>query len=211
MKKRFFKHAVITFTFIVAVTNAGFYIADSITGKPILANTLKVLGFCPAPAIEGISQSEIPDGPIAITGPTGTKGEKGNTGATGKPGVTGSTGAVGATGAPGLNGETGATGAQGEPGQNGASGGGGSTVCQAPINLISLPGDLIPAVDNLSITELALLILSATWVGATVFSIPFFTKAFPPVFNNPPTGARSEAILAGSCANVFLKDPGSPK
>jgi hypothetical protein len=137
MKKRFFKNAVITFTFIIAVTNAGFYVADSITGKPILANTLKVLGFCPAPAIERISQSETPKGPVAITGPTGAKGDKGDTGATGKEGATG------ATGEQGVPGETGATGPQG------ASGGGGGTVCQAPINLISLPGDLIPAVDNL--------------------------------------------------------------
>jgi len=145
MNKRFFRNAVITFTFIVAVTNAGFYVADSITGKPILANTLKVLGFCPAPAIERFSQSETPKGPIAITGPTGAKGDKGDTGATGKPGSSG------ATGEQGVPGETGATGAQGETGATGPQGasGGGGTVCQAPINLISLPGDLIPAVDNL--------------------------------------------------------------
>ena len=103
MKKRFFKNAVITFTFIIAVTNAGFYVADSITGKPILANTLKVLGFCPAPAITSIA-------PPSISGPAGPKGE------------------TGATGPQGISGEI---------------------VCQAPINLISLPGDLIPAVDDL--------------------------------------------------------------
>ena len=104
MKKRFFKNAVITFTFIIAVTNAGFYVADSITGKPILANTLKVLGFCPAPAIEPIA-------PPAISGPAGPKGE---TGATGPQGTS-----VGV-----------------------------ETPCQAPITLFELPGDLIPAQDD---------------------------------------------------------------
>jgi hypothetical protein len=144
MKKRFFKNAVITFTFIIAVTNFSFYVAETFTGKPVFANTLKVLGFCPAPAIETKPLTTI--APSAISGPPGPKGE---TGATGKTGKTGATGARGEQGAPG---ETGATGSQGETGATGpqgASGGGGGTVCQAPINLISLPGDLIPAVDNL--------------------------------------------------------------
>ena len=103
MKKRFFKNAVITFTFIIAVTNFSFYVAETFTGKPVFANTLKVLGFCPAPVIEPIA-------PSAISGAQGAKGD------------------------------TGATGPQGEAGTN---------VCQAPVNLLSLPGDLIPAVDDL--------------------------------------------------------------
>lgn len=140
LSRRFFKNAVITFTFIIAVANAGFYIADSVTGKPILTNTLKVLGFCPAPAIERISEEDLTAGPIAITGPAGAQGR---TGDSGKSGATGEAGATGEQGIPGDTGAIGATGPQG------AGGGGVSTSCQAPISLISLPGDLIPATDNL--------------------------------------------------------------
>jgi len=147
MNKRFLKNAVITFTFIIAVTNFSFYVAETVSGKPVFANTLKVLGFCPAPAIE--TQRATTIAPPAISGPAGAKGDKGATGNTGKTGTTGAPGPAGATGSTGAKGDTGATGAQGEPGINGASGGGGAASCQAPINLISLPGDLIPAVDNL--------------------------------------------------------------
>jgi hypothetical protein len=150
MNKRFLKNAVITFTFIIAVTNFSFYVAETVSGKPVFANTLKVLGFCPAPAIE--TQRATTIAPPAISGPAGAKGDAGATGNTGKTGTTGATGPAGATGSTGAKGDTGATGAtgaQGEPGINGASGGGGAASCQAPINLISLPGDLIPAIDNL--------------------------------------------------------------
>jgi len=149
MNKRFLKNAVITFTFIIAVTNFSFYVAETVSGKPVFANTLKVLGFCPAPAIE--TQRVTTIAPPAISGPAGAKGDTGATGNTGKTGTTGATGPAGATGEQGVPGETGATGAQGETGATGPQGasGGGGTVCQAPINLISLPGDLIPAVDNL--------------------------------------------------------------
>jgi hypothetical protein len=102
--RRLLKNTFITLTFIIAITNALFYVSETITGKPILGNTLKVLGFCPAVVIEKVSNQPI------LTGPAG---------------------------------ETGTTGAQGPSGKDG------TTVCQAPINLFSLPGDLIPAVDNM--------------------------------------------------------------
>lgn len=111
MKKRFLKNALITFTFIIAVTNFSFYLADTLTGKPIFANSLKVLGFCPAPTIAAVT---IQKAPPAISGnpraSLAEKGEKGDPGPDGKPG---------------------------------------NTVCQAPVDLYSLPGDLIPATDNL--------------------------------------------------------------
>lgn len=91
------KNAFIIFTFIIAVANTTVYISDSITGKPLALDALKVLGFCPQ----------------AIEDPINT------------PGATGATGNTGATGA------TGST-----------------TECQPPINLLALPGDLIPAKDD---------------------------------------------------------------
>ncbi|MBP7805988.1 MAG: collagen-like protein [Candidatus Planktophila sp.] len=75
------------------------------TGKPVLANSLKVLGFCPA--VPTPFQKVESKAPSAISGEKGEPGEKGE---------------------------------QGIPGE---------TVCQAPIDLFALPGDLIPAVDNL--------------------------------------------------------------
>ena len=48
MKWRFFKHAIIAFTFLIASLNFTFYLIETMTGKPVLANSLKVLGFCPA-------------------------------------------------------------------------------------------------------------------------------------------------------------------
>jgi hypothetical protein len=146
MKLRFFRHAVIAFTFLIASLNLTFYIVETMTGKPLLANSLKVLGFCPA--------VPTPFQKVESGAPSAISGEKGEPGATGKTGSTGKTGATGATGAPGTPGQTGATGATGEKGETGATGpagssGGGTTVCAAPIDLFALPGDLIPAVDNL--------------------------------------------------------------
>ena len=96
------KNSLIAFTFLLATANSVFYIAESMTGKPLLANTLDVLGFCAAPE-------------IIETSSVGLPGAKGETGTSGSVGATGSEGRV---------------------------------VCQAPINLYNLPGDLIPSVDN---------------------------------------------------------------
>ncbi len=92
------KNTSLSLVVFVALANAGFYFAETITGRPIFANTLKVLGFCPAPKIT-ISE------PISPVAAEGEKVEEE------KPEV--------------------------------------QTTCTAPINLYSLPGDLIPAKDNL--------------------------------------------------------------
>lgn len=105
MKMRFFRHAVLAFTFLIASLNLTFYVVETMTGKPLLANSLKVLGFCPA--VPTPFQKVESGAPSAISGEKGEPGEKGE---------------------------------QGIPGE---------TVCQAPIDLFALPGDLIPAVDNL--------------------------------------------------------------
>ena len=140
--KSLFKNLVIGLTFIIAVTNASFYFADTLTGKPVFAKTLKVLGFCPSAAIAISPEATPPVVPLEVPG---TPGPKGKTGNTGKTGATGSTGKNGATGPQGQKGDAGATGIPGPTGPSGGSGGS----CQIPINLLSLPGDLIPATDNL--------------------------------------------------------------
>lgn len=150
MKMRFFRHAVLAFTFLIASLNLTFYVVETMTGKPLLANSLKVLGFCPA--VPTPFQKVESKAPSAISGTN--KGETGETGTQGAPGTPGQTGATGPQGEKGDKGESGATGSQGEIGATGATGpagssGGGTTVCAAPIDLFALPGDLIPAVDDL--------------------------------------------------------------
>jgi hypothetical protein len=98
LNRKFLKNTSLSLVVFVALANAGFYFAETITGRPIFANTLKVLGFCPAPKIT-ISE------PISPVTAEGEKVEEE------KPEV--------------------------------------QTTCTAPINLYSLPGDLIPAKDNL--------------------------------------------------------------
>ena len=102
------KNLLIAFTFLVATANAVFYISETMTGTPLLASTLDVLGFCAAPESEA----------RVINGVAGSAGLKGETGTAGAAGL------------------------------NGATGEEGKVVCQAPINLLELPGDLIPSIDN---------------------------------------------------------------
>ena len=89
---------------LIALSNAGFYVAETMTGKPIFANTLKVLGFCPSPKITLSAQE-----------PSTTDKDKADEDKADKDN----------TDEPVLE-----------------------TTCTAPINLYSLPGDLIPAKDN---------------------------------------------------------------
>jgi len=100
LNKRFLKNTSLSLVVFVALANAGFYFAETMTGKPIFANTLKVLGFCPAPKIT-LSGPKIPT----------TEDEGSEKVDEDEPVV--------------------------------------QTTCSAPINLYSLPGDLIPAKDNL--------------------------------------------------------------
>ena len=90
---------------LIALANAGFYVAETMTGKPIFANTLKVLGFCPSPKITLSAQE-----------PSTTDKDKADEDKADKDN----------TDEPVLE-----------------------TTCTAPINLYSLPGDLIPSKDNL--------------------------------------------------------------
>lgn len=107
------------------------YVVEVWTGQKAVASVIKVLGFCPAPPLVST---------VAYAGDTGLSGE---TGIAGEAGLKGDTGATGKTGAKGDTGETGAVGPEGKIGATGAEG-----KCQAPMNLLSLGADLIPAIDN---------------------------------------------------------------
>ncbi len=100
LNKRFLKNTSLSLVVFVALANAGFYFAETMTGRPIFANTLKVLGFCPAPKIT-----------LSAPTPPLTSDEVDEKANEDEPVV--------------------------------------QTTCSAPINLYSLPGDLIPAEDNL--------------------------------------------------------------
>ena len=100
LNKRFLKNTSLSLVVFIALANAGFYIAETMTGRPIFANTLKVLGFCPAPKIT-LSGPRLP-----------TTADEGSERVDEDEPVV-------------------------------------QTTCSAPINLYSLPGDLIPAKDNL--------------------------------------------------------------
>ena len=69
-----FRTAFEVFTFVIAAATASFYISDTMTGTPVFANALKVVGFCPAPV-------------ATVVGPTGETGETGTVGATGPAGA----------------------------------------------------------------------------------------------------------------------------
>jgi hypothetical protein len=103
-------------TFLLTFATASLYVYETMTGKPALADSLRVLGFCPAtPAVTS----------IVIAGEPGSQGVAGETGTAGAPGVAG---------------KDGKTGPVGKTGDEGA--------CQAPMNLLALGADLIPAIDN---------------------------------------------------------------
>ena len=79
--RKYLKNASFILIFIITILNAGFYFAETLSGQPVYAKALKVIGFCPAEEVTVI-------------------GETGEQGATGETGVQGATGALGACQAP---------------------------------------------------------------------------------------------------------------
>lgn len=69
-----FRIAFEVLTFLIATSTAAFYISDTMTGTPVFASALKVIGFCPAP-------------PVTVVGATGETGVAGAVGATGPAGA----------------------------------------------------------------------------------------------------------------------------
>ena len=74
--RKYLKNASFILVFIITILNAGFYFAETLSGQPVYAKALKVIGFCPADQ-------------VTVIGETGKQGEKGEVGATGATGPAG--------------------------------------------------------------------------------------------------------------------------
>jgi hypothetical protein len=68
--RKYLKNASFILIFIITVLNAGFYFAETLSGQPVYAKALKVIGFCPAEE-------------VTVIGETGEQGATGATGALG--------------------------------------------------------------------------------------------------------------------------------
>ena len=72
--KKIFKNTFFVLIILVTFINAGFYFAETLSGEPVYAKALKVVGFCPAEQ-------------ATIVGETGLKGDTGAVGETGPAGA----------------------------------------------------------------------------------------------------------------------------
>ena len=144
---------------ILAIGGLVFSVADAYASRTtVLAKALQSVGLCPVPSkTEGVpaptvtvtatptpsvSASPTPSAKPTINSeptPTPVKGAAGTNGSTGS---TGATGATGATGEKGDKGDKGDTGASGSTGAQGPAG-----ICDLS-NILSVNGDLVPAIDN---------------------------------------------------------------
>jgi hypothetical protein len=151
---------------VLSIGGLIFGIADAYASRnTVLAKALQSVGLCPVKqetvplpvptvtvtatpkpsASSGASVSPTPSAkPTINSEPTPTP-VKGAAGANGAAGSAGATGATGATGEKGEKGDTGATGASGSTGATGPQGPAG--ICDLS-NILSVNGDLVPAVDN---------------------------------------------------------------
>jgi hypothetical protein len=157
---------------VISLAGLGFSIADAYIGKTtLLAKVLQSVGLCPTTEVvapkptptvtvtvspsakPSVSASESPkpsSKPTISSDPSATpiKGAAGVNGSAGSDGSTGATGATGATGEKGDKGDTGATGSSGATGATGATGAQGPAgICDLS-NILSVNGDLVPAIDN---------------------------------------------------------------
>jgi hypothetical protein len=160
IKNSRFTNLIAVIALVISLLSAGLLISDAYAGKTsVLATVLQSVGLCEAP--------EEKEKPIAVPKPAATETAKPNplvspsapSAETGKPvpqitanpsesplkGVAGSPGIVGSAGTTGSSGADGATGATGASGATGAQGPAG--VCDIA-ELLSVDGDLVPAVDN---------------------------------------------------------------
>jgi hypothetical protein len=141
---------------ILALASVAFGISDAYASRTTtLAKALQSVGLCPVPGAEtaggeqntAVTPEIVPgtdgadgaagvDGSAGADGTSGTDGKDGSNGADGVDGVDGAAGAAGANGTDGSSGSTGATGAQGPAG-----------ICDLS-NILTVNGDLLPAIDN---------------------------------------------------------------
>jgi hypothetical protein len=71
------KNSFFILVFLITILNAGFYFAETLSGEPVYAKALKIVGFCPA------EQATIV-GETGVMGATGASGVIGATGASGE-------------------------------------------------------------------------------------------------------------------------------
>jgi hypothetical protein len=138
---------------ILALASVAFGISDAYASRTTtLAKALQSVGLCPVPGAEtaggeqntSVTPEIVPgtdgaagvDGTAGSDGTSGTDGKDGSAGADGVDGVDGVAGAAGANGTDGSSGSSGATGAQGPAG-----------ICDLS-NILTVNGDLLPAIDN---------------------------------------------------------------
>jgi hypothetical protein len=163
---------------VISLASVGFGVADAYASRTTgLAQALQTVGLCPVPSATSEAVAD-PENTVPVEKPTPQTSEsssarptptitvsadpsaspiKGATGATGSKGATGSSGSAGTSGSDGATGETGATGEKGDTGATGATGAAGATgatgaqgpagICDLS-NLLSVNGDLVPAIDN---------------------------------------------------------------
>ena len=60
-------------TFVIATATAGFYISDTMTGTPVFAKALEVVGFCPAAPVTVVGAPG-ETGVAGVVGPVGPEG-----------------------------------------------------------------------------------------------------------------------------------------
>lgn len=145
----------------LSVFASAFTIADAYVGRTtLLAEALQSVGLCPNPEVtsqtgastpkasatpsNSSTPSKSPTSPtptptVTVSAEPSASPVKGANGANGTAGANGAVGPIGATGATGEKGETGATGPTGPQGPAG--------VCDLS-NILSVNGDLVPAIDN---------------------------------------------------------------
>jgi hypothetical protein len=138
---------------ILAIGGLVFSVADAYASRTtVLAKALQSVGLCPVP-----SKTEGVPAPTVTVTATPTPSVSASPTPSAKPTITSEptpTPVKGAAGANGSTGTTGATGATGEKGETGATGPSGSTGSQGPAgicdlsNILSVNGDLVPAIDN---------------------------------------------------------------
>ena len=153
---------------VLAIGSVVFGISDAYASRTTtLAKALQSVGLCPAPGADTAGGEQEPtatseetpaaageDGVDGSTGADGSAGSDGTNGASGLDGADGADGSDGAAGPSGADGGDGASGSAGSAGATGATGATGAMGPQGPAgicdlsNILTVNGDLLPAIDN---------------------------------------------------------------
>ena len=144
---------------ILALASVVFGISDAYASRTTtLAKALQSVGLCPVPGAEtaggGQNTAVTPEVIPGADGEAGVDGTSGSDGASGSDGKDGKDGKDGADGADGVDGIAGTAGANGTDGSSGSTGATGATGAQGPAgicdlsNILTVNGDLLPAIDN---------------------------------------------------------------